>query len=48
MQFWRYDVDEALFWMAALWTKPFSRPVLLVVAGVTAGVAIIHTLASLG
>jgi len=47
MQFWRYDVEEALCWMNEVWWSPTSRPVLLVVVGVTAGITVLARLAAM-
>ena len=43
--FWRYDLDEALCWMASVWWAPASRPVLMIVGAVSVGVLLIHKLA---
>jgi hypothetical protein len=45
MQFWRYDLEEAIGWMNSMWWSASSRPVLLVVGGVAIAVTLIESLA---
>lgn len=47
MHFWRYDLDEALVWMAGVWWKPTSRPALAVVVLVTGCVLVVQKVAAL-
>jgi hypothetical protein len=45
--FWRYDLEDSLVYLARVWLRPTSRPVLLTVAGITAAMTLLTRLASL-
>lgn len=45
--FWRYDLEDSLAYLAEVWLRPTSRPVLFTVAGITVAMTLLTRLASL-